>query len=108
MEQNLETGAHRGFIFFTVFNFLATPRHMEFLLGQGSDLSHSRDLSRSCSNTGSLNCCASRGSNLGPRAQEAANTAAPQRELPHRVVVVVVVVFLGPNLRHMEVPRLGV
>ena len=38
-----------------VFFFLAALKHMDFR-GQGSDLSHSRDLSCSCGNTGSLTC----------------------------------------------------
>ena len=42
------------------FFFLAALRHMEFP-GQGSDLSHSVDLSHSCSNTGSLTHCAGLG-----------------------------------------------
>ena len=37
--------------------FLAAPRHIE-LPGQGSDLSHSHDLSHSCSNARSLAHCA--------------------------------------------------
>ena len=51
--------------FFSYFLFLATPQHMEFL-GQGSDLSHSRDLHCSCGNARSFN----QGSNLHPGAAE--------------------------------------
>ena len=39
------------------FSFLATPRFLEFP-GQGSDPSHSRNLSRRCGNAGSLTHCA--------------------------------------------------
>ena len=42
-----------GVWFFDFFSFLATPRHMEFP-GQGSDSSHSLDLSHSGSSAGSL------------------------------------------------------
>ena len=53
---------------------------------QGSDLSRSFDLSRSCGNTKSLAHCAGLGSEPGSRcSQEAANAAAPQQELRHRV-----------------------
>ena len=54
---------------------------MEFL-GQGSDLSHSCDLCRSCGNPGSLTRCAGLG--IKPASQRFQDTAvpiAPQREL---------------------------
>ena len=44
-----------SFFFFSL--FLAAPQHMD-LLGQGSDLSHSCNLSHSCGNAGSLTHCA--------------------------------------------------
>ena len=72
----------RPLSFFFFFFFLAAPWHMEFL-GQGSDLSHSCDLSCSCSNAGSLTHCARPG--IEPRSQhsqDAANPSAPQWELP--------------------------
>ena len=63
------------FIYFILFfSFLATPWQVEFP-GQGSDPSHSCDLSCSCSNTRSLTHCA------GPSSQDAANPIAPQQEL---------------------------
>ena len=47
------------------FFFFATPQHMVFP-GQGSDQSHSFDLSHSCGNARSPTHCASLGSNLHP------------------------------------------
>ena len=64
--------ANSGFIFWTfwnfvpkygsffLFSFLAAPWYMEFL-GQGSDRSHSCDLSHSCSNARSSRHCAGPG-----------------------------------------------
>ena len=45
------------FLFFFFFPFLAAPQHVEFP-GQGSDPTHSRDLSHTCCNTRSLSHCA--------------------------------------------------
>ena len=64
-----------------IYIFLAAPCHMEFL-GQGSNSSHSYDLSRSCGNAGSLTHCG--GAGIKPasqRSQDAADPVAPQREL---------------------------
>ena len=73
------TGVHRlPTVYLSV---LAAPWHMEFL-DQGSDPSHSCDLSHSCSNAGSLTHCARPG--LEPasqRSQDAANPIVPQPEL---------------------------
>ena len=67
------------FLFF--FSFLAAPRHME-LPGQGSDPSHSHNQSHSCGNTGSFTHCAGPGIEPASRcSREAADPAAPQREL---------------------------
>ena len=57
------------------------PRHLA-IQGQGSDLSHSCDLSRSCGNAGSLTHCARLGIEpVSQTSQEAADLAAPQWEL---------------------------
>ena len=63
------------------FSFLAyVPRHME-LPGQGSDLSHGGNLSRSCSNTRALTHHAGPGIEPVFRcSQDAANHVAPQQE----------------------------
>ena len=54
---------------------------MEFL-GQGSDLSHSCDLSRSGGNAGSLNHCARpRMEPASQRSQDTADPVAPQQDL---------------------------
>ena len=60
------------------FFFLATPWHTEFL-GQGSDPSYSCDLCCSCSNAGSLTCCA--GPGIEPVSQHGVDAIAPQQEL---------------------------
>ena len=53
------------------------------LPGQGSDLSHSRDLSHSCDNDGSLTHCAGLGIELVSQLfQDAPDPIEPQRELP--------------------------
>ena len=63
------------------FLFLVTLRHMEFL-GQGSDPSHSQDLSCSCSNDRSLTHCARLGIEpASQRSQDAADPVVPQQEL---------------------------
>ena len=63
------------------FFFLAAPRHMGFR-GQGSDLSRSLHLSRSCSNIGSLTLCARVGIEpASQRSQDTADPTAPQWEL---------------------------
>ena len=55
--------------------------HME-LSGQGSDWSHSLNLSHRCGNTGSLTHCAGQGSNPRPRgSQDAADPIVPHWEL---------------------------
>ena len=55
--------------------------HME-PLGQGSDLSHSPDLSHSHGNTGSLTHCAGPGiKSASQRSQDAPDPVAPQLEL---------------------------
>ena len=52
------------------------------LLGQGSDLSHGSDLSRSWGNTGSLTHCARLGIEpVSQHSQDAANPTAPEQEL---------------------------
>ena len=62
----------KNFNFF-FFSFLVIPRHMEFQ-GQGSDLSHSGDLSQNC-NAGSLVHCASQG--IEPASQHSQDTPIP-------------------------------
>ena len=66
----------------TILFFLATPGHMEFL-GQGSELSHSCNLSCSYSNARSLTHYAWPGIKPASQgSQDAANLLAPERELP--------------------------
>ena len=68
-------------VFFS-FSFLAIPWHIEFR-GQGSDLSHSCDLSFSYGNAGSLTLCTGLGIKLvSQRSRDAADPLVPQRELP--------------------------
>ena len=63
------------------FSFLAAPQHMEFL-GQGSDPSHSCDLSRNCGNAGSLIYCAGSGiESTSQCSRNATNPLAPQGDL---------------------------
>ena len=68
---------------FIYFNFSAALRHME-LPGQGSDPSHSCNLSHSCGNPRSFTSCA--GPGIEPVPQHSLNTAAdptePQWECP--------------------------
>ena len=69
------------FFFFFFFLFLAAPWHLEFL-GQGSDRSHSCDLSHSGGNARSLTHCARPGIKpVCQRSQDAADPVEPQREL---------------------------
>lgn len=52
------------------------------LLGQGSDRSHSGDLSHSCGNKGSLTCYAGRGMEpVLQHSQDITDPVVPQREL---------------------------
>ena len=68
-----------GHFFF--FSFLVTLWHMEFL-GQGSDLSHSYDPSRSCGNAGSLiHCAGPETEPVSQCSQDDANPVVPQWEL---------------------------
>ena len=68
------------FVFF--FSFLTSLRHVEFP-GQGTDLSHSCDLSCSCGDAGSLTHCAGLGVKpASPCSQDAPDPAAPQWDLP--------------------------
>lgn len=63
---------------YVLFSFLAAPWHKEFP-GQGTDLSHSFNLSHSCRNAESLIHCA--GLEIEPvtqHSQEAADPVAPQ------------------------------
>ena len=91
------------------FFFLAAPRPMEFL-SQGSDLSLSCGLSRSCSNTRSLTQCA--GPGIKPASQRSQDATGPGA--PHWDLLLIdsfflsFCHFLGCSPRHMEVPRLGV
>ena len=63
------------------FLVLVAPRHME-ISGQGSDLSHSCDLSCNRDNVGSLTHCARPGIKpVSQCSQDAADPVAPQREL---------------------------
>ena len=63
------------------FSFLAAPQHVEFP-GQGSDLSHSLDLSCSCGNNGSLPNHARPGIEpASQHSQDAAHPTVPQQEL---------------------------
>ena len=62
---------HQLFFFFSFFLFLAAQRHME-LLGHESDLSHTRDLSRSCNNARSLTHCV--GPGIKPVSQRSQDT----------------------------------
>ena len=69
------------FLFCFIFSFGATLQPMEFL-GQGSELSHSHDLSCSCGNAGSFTHCARL--EIKPATQFSQDTAdpvAPQQEL---------------------------
>ena len=62
------------------FFILATLRHME-LLGQGSDSSHSLDLSHNCGNARSPTHWARQGMELESQcSQDATDPAEPQRE----------------------------
>ena len=73
---------------------------------QGSDLSHSCNLSLSCGNAGSLTHCAGLG--IEPESHAPEMLLIP---LCHTRLLFFVCVgffcFLGPHLWHMEVPRLG-
>ena len=63
------------------FFFLASPRHMEFL-SQGSDTSHSCNLSYSFGNSGYLTHCAGQGIKPAPQCpQDVVDPVAPQGEL---------------------------
>ena len=78
---------------------------MEFL-GQGSDPSHSCDLSCSSSSAGSLTHCAGLGIEPASQgSQDTANPIAPQWELLETSLSLF---SLRLHLWHMEVPRLGV
>ena len=70
-------------LYFWFFSFfLATPQHIVFL-GQGSDRSHSCNLSCSCGNAGSLNNCAVPGIEpVSQCSQDVADPIVPQLE-PH-------------------------
>ena len=69
------------FFVVVVFFFGCSSGHMEFA-GQGSDLSHSCDLSPSSGSAGSLNPCARpRIKSASQGFQDVANPIAPQQEL---------------------------
>ena len=77
----LSNASEHSLCFCFIFSFGATLQPMEFL-GQGSELSHSHDLSCSCGNAGSFTHCARL--EIKPATQFSQDTAdpvAPQREL---------------------------
>ena len=91
----------RAFFFFFFF-FLAAPTHMEFP-GQGSDPSHSLNLSLSCGTAGSLTHCAGPGIEpVSQHSQDTANPVVPQWELLelYRPVVIESVSFVDPIPHH--------
>ena len=101
------------FLFVCLFSFLAAPRHMEFM-GQGSDPSHSHDLSHSCSNAGSLTHCGRpRIEPVTQHSQDSTDSIVPQEELLYIYLFILifnfyVYFFVEPHLWHMEDTRPGV
>ena len=90
-------GGFFGFGFILFLPLLATPGHME-LPGQGSDLSHSFNLSGSCGNTRSLTCCPRPGIEPSSQCfQDATDPTAPQQELQ---VSLVFHVYLSLSVLH--------
>ena len=86
-DQCEEVSQCRVFFWFLFFwSFLTTLQNME-LPGQGSDRSHSLNLSHSCGNTRSLTpLCWTADQTcipVAPNSQDAADPVVPQQELPY-------------------------
>ena len=93
------TSVLKNFIIIIFFPFLATPWHTDFL-GQGSDPSRSRELRRSCGNTGSLTHCAGLGIEpVSQCFQDAADPVVPQWECLKNFIHQYLSANVFPNLR---------